>query len=353
MSEGEPVGASDPPDLSDIRIRLLRADESPRLGAAIRTVYGETYDSPWVYDAHDVGLRISDGRLVSCIAESVDGDLLCHTGLSFHSPRDLVGHAGQAVTLPAARGHHLFTATKMELVAIARTRGLLGMYSEATAAHPYSQMANVKIGAQETGFLLGWIPAAVSNDAAGSAASGRQSAALFYLRTNRGVDRPAFVPRRHRDVVHQTIVACQLHARLADPPAHRRLDRQSVLHTQVHDDHNVAIVTVTEPGADIAETVDELRSRLFEKGLAAFYVDLPLDRAGSAHVAEPLEAAGLSYAGVFPNSRRHGDVLRLQSLNGVVISAGDVSVASDHGRDLLDYVLADLGAAGHEVVGAG
>ena len=46
------------------------------------------------------------------------------------------------------------------------------MFSEATAAHPYSQRANIELGAHETGFLLGWIPASVDNDAAGGA-SGR------------------------------------------------------------------------------------------------------------------------------------------------------------------------------------
>ena len=43
------------------------------------------------------------------------------------------------------------------------------MFSEATAAHPYSQRANIELGAHETGFLLGWIPASVSNDAADGA----------------------------------------------------------------------------------------------------------------------------------------------------------------------------------------
>ena len=38
---------------------------------------------------------------------------------------------------------------------------MAGMYSEATAAHPYSQRANIELGAHETGFLLGWIPASV------------------------------------------------------------------------------------------------------------------------------------------------------------------------------------------------
>ncbi len=66
------------------------------------------------------------------------------------------------MTLPAARGQHLFTRTKQHLMDWARGRGLAGMYSEATAAHPYSQKANIELGAHETGFLLGWIPASVS-----------------------------------------------------------------------------------------------------------------------------------------------------------------------------------------------
>jgi hypothetical protein len=38
----------------------------------------------------------------------------------------------------------------------------------------------------------------------------------------------------------------------------------------------------------------------------------------------------------------YGDVLRMQSLHRARIAAGDVAVASDHGRELLDYVLGDL-----------
>ena len=76
------------------------------------------------------------------------------------------------MTLEAARGQHLFTRTKRVLMDWARERGLAGMYSEATAAHPYSQKANIELGAHETGFLLGWIPASVDNDAAAGAAGG-------------------------------------------------------------------------------------------------------------------------------------------------------------------------------------
>ena len=139
-------------------IRLLGPDEGAAVGGAIRAVYGETYDRRWVYDADEVSRRIADGRLVSCVAEDQGGSLLSHAGLSRSSPTDLVGEAGLAVTMPAARGHHLFTAVKSHLADWARAEGLCGMFSESTTAHPYSERANVDLGAHECGFLVGYPP---------------------------------------------------------------------------------------------------------------------------------------------------------------------------------------------------
>src|SRR6185503_17030837 len=109
---------------------------------------------------------------ISCVAETGDGELLCHEGMSLAEAGDRVGHSGQAVTMPVARGQHLFTRTKSYLMNWGREQGLAGRFSEATAAHPYSQRANIDLGAHETGFLLGWIPATVANDARPSAAAG-------------------------------------------------------------------------------------------------------------------------------------------------------------------------------------
>ena len=50
-----------------------------------------------------------------------------------------------------------------------------------------------------------------------------------------------------------------------------------------------------------------------------------------------------SEAGVFPSALHPGEILRYQALrDGAEVSAADVSVAFDHGRELLDYVVADL-----------
>jgi hypothetical protein len=327
----------------DVTFRLLGPDEGGVLTEAIEAAYGTTYDVRWVYDEAEVCARLADRRYVSCVAESADGALLCHIGMSRAAPGDAVGHSGQAVTLPAARGQHLFTRTKRFLMDRAREAGLAGMFSEATAAHPYSQRANIELGAHETGFLLGWIPASVDNDAAPKAPRRRQSAAIFYAKLNDGHERRVYAPPRHHEIVGQTLTLCALRGTLSMPPSDAVLPERTELHVEVDADHNLALITVTAPGADLEAAIAAERHHLFHRRrLDAIYVDLPLEQPATALVGDDLERLGVSYAGVFPNRRTDGDVLRMQSLHRVRVKADDIAVASDHGRELLDYVLADL-----------
>ncbi len=115
------------------------------------------------------------------------------------------------------------------------------------------------------------------------------------------------------------------------------------LHVAVDADHNLALITVQVPGADLEVAVAAERHHLFHRaGLDAIYLDLPLEQPATALVADHLERLGVSYSGIFPNNRCNGDVLRMQSLHHARIEADDVAVASEHGRELLEYVLADL-----------
>ncbi len=330
-------------DEMDVNFRFLGPDEGSVLTAAIEAAYGHSYDVKWVYDEAEVAARLADGRYVSCVAESAEGELLCHEGMSLAAAGDAVAHSGQAVTLPVARGQHLFTRTKRHLMDWARGQGLAGMFSEATAAHPYSQRANIDLGAKETGFLLGWIPASVSNDAAAAAPRRRQSAALFYAKLNDGHERRVYAPERHHGIIGQTLELCGLRGNLAPPPVDAELAPCTELHVAIEPDHNLALITVHVPGADLEATIAAERRHLFHRlGLDAVYVDLPLQTPATALVADDLERLGVSYSGVFPNSRTDGDVLRMQSLHRVRVKADDIAVASDHGRELLDYVLEDI-----------
>ena len=212
---------------------------------------------------------------------------------------------------------------------------MLGMYSEATAAHPYSQAANLALGAHETGFLLGYIPSQVSYTAIKEDAHGRrQSVALFWLATN-----PRAAARRcTRRPGTATIVADDLRAQ------RRSTARSSTLGRG--------------PGARGRDAAHDHRARGPQRGhgrrrprsaptsspRSARCSAEQADRAGtsctsSSRSAIPATAAlpmavhdelGVFFGGIVPELR-DGDVLRLQWLNGVEADPSDVAVASDFG----------------------
>ncbi|GEM_PF-3430450 len=73
------------------------------------------------------------------------------------------------------------------------------------------------------------------------------------------------------------------------------------------------------------------------------YFDLPLDLPETEKVLnEQGSYLVFSFAGVFPVQLRHGDVLRLQTFSGVDLHTADIVTASDHGHELLEYILEDL-----------
>jgi hypothetical protein len=174
--------------------------------------------------------------------------------MSLAAAGDAVTHSGQAATMPAARGQHLFTRTKRFLMDWARDQGLAGMYSEATAAHPYSQRANLELGAHETGFLLGWIPASVSNNAAADQRPKRQSAALFYAKLNDGHQRQVYAAPRHQEIVGRTLELCELRGTLAEPPAELELPERTDIHVAIEADHTIE--TKSYPGHLRVEKID-------------------------------------------------------------------------------------------------
>lgn len=327
-----------------VQIEFLQPDDSEVLVDLVTAVYGNSYDADWVYQQDEIARRIEAGELISTVGRDEHGNPIGHVALMVEQGVASVVHAGVAVVTNAARGHHLFTRMKHFGAKWAETAGYFGIFSEATAAHPYSQKANIDLGAAETGFLLGWIPNSVSNNAATNRVAHRESVALFYLKTNDGPERPLFAPARHRDVINDIIGATGIHGHVAIANAKTPVPATSEIAVHAKEDHNLAIITVLEPGSDILEVLTAARDELVNvDGRDAVYADFPLERPTTELVLDACdEELMFGFAGIFPNQHVGGDVMRMQSLHNVDIRAEDIATASQHGEDLLAYVVADL-----------
>ena len=329
------------PSEPGVEVRSLTPEGADGFTRLVRRCYGDSYDAAWVYDPALVADRLHAGTLQSTVGVATDGELVAHLGLVRTRPDDDVAEAGQAVVDPEYRGRHLFTVLKQRAAARARRAGLLGLFSEATAAHPYSQRANVALGAVETGVLLGYIPASVEYRAI-DARVHRQSVVLYYLKTNDGHDRPVYPPARDREMVTRIVVNAGLRGRVADAPGDASRPARSDLHVEDRVDHNHCIVTARTVGDDLLDAVASARDAALARAIACVYVDLPLADPGTQLQGGGVRDMGFAFGGIFPNRHHDCDALRYQYLDGLELDVSDIELASDHGRELLDYITSSV-----------
>jgi GNAT superfamily N-acetyltransferase len=277
----------------------------------------------------------------SCIVVTPEGEFVGHLALTLESSNSPVAEAGQAVVDPRYRGHQLFEKMKTFLAERAKEWGMYGLYSEATAVHPYSQKGNLHLGAKETGYLLGYIPASVSYKEIGEDKEGRRgSVALFYMRVNTEPKRDAYPPVAYREGAQQVIEHNGLRRSIKNA-SDVELSNSSRVSVNVRQDHNLAFLRVEVPGADLEELIRSRLRELCVHRVDCIYLDLPLSHPATAQAGAGLRDLGYFFGGIIPEAHGGdigGDVLRLQYLNNIEVKPGDIHTASDFGGELLGLI---------------
>jgi serine/threonine-protein kinase RsbW len=322
---------------TQLEIRVMRPEESFELARCVYRSYGYSYDWDYVYYPDRIRELQESGLMRSCVAVTAEGEFVGHLAVRVEHPDSPVGEAGQAVVDPRFRGHHLFPRMKTFLAEQSKNAGMYGLFSEATAVHPYSQRGNLDLGARETGFLLGYIPASVSYKEIGEEREGRRgSVALFYMRTNPEPARAIYPPAVYREAVRRIVEHNGLH-RTEEDGSDAEMPPSSRMSVDVRRDHNLALLRVEEPGADLQQLVRVRLRELCLHRVDCVYIDLPLSHPAVQNAGAHLNDLGFFFGGIVPELR-NGDVLRLQYLNEVDIRPEDIRTGSDFGQDLVKRI---------------
>jgi len=133
--------------------------------------------------------------------------------------------------------------------------GLLGWYSEATVAHPYSHTGALATGAHETGFLLGYIPSSVAYTGIKENEAGRrQSVAVLWMFTDPLPARTLHVPPGHREIVGRIHANAGIERELA-LAVPSLPDRPTRITVEDRPDHNEATLVIKEVSRDASRSV--------------------------------------------------------------------------------------------------
>ena len=200
------VRAAPVPKDTPVEIRMMRPEESFELSRCVYRSFGYSYLWDFVYYPERMRALQQSGLMRSCVAVTRGNEFVGHLAVRLEHPDSSVGEAGQAVVDPRFRGHRLFERMMTFMAEHAEDWGLCGLYGEAIAVHPYSEKGFLHLGAKETGFLLGYVPASVSFKGIDDAREGRRgSVALFYMRINEEPERVVYPPDHYQDVIQRVV----------------------------------------------------------------------------------------------------------------------------------------------------
>lgn len=312
------------------------------------SVYGYSYLETVYFPERVKGL-IEKGLLRSYVAVTPEGEVVGHQGLKKEHASQRVANNCMGAVDPRFRGRRLFEALKDFAYADARRSGLVGLYGEVVTLHPYSQRANIAIGGRETGVLLAYVPQGFTfrnikdGDKAGLS---RQTTVLFYKALADAEPRMAYLPARHRAMIEKIYGWLGLERSCPHVGAEvlAGLPEQSRIEVDVASAFGMAAISVVAPGRDLTRRVHEQIEELKLSRVDVIHLDLPLAHPATQELVPQLEALGLFFSGIYPEKHDEGDLLRLQYLNNLRVDPTVIVTASERGKELLDYVLAEMKA---------
>jgi serine/threonine-protein kinase RsbW len=253
----------------------------------------------------------------------------------------MIGERGQAVVDPRYRGHGLLGKLVTASTTHFQDMGMYGTYSEGVTVHIYSQKTALSMGSRETGILMGFTPSTMLfKEINEQNRQTRQAAVLFYTRCNEEPWRDVYPPFHHQTIISRIYQKNSLKRNITNATEIKdevHIPPNSRVDVRIQTTASRAFMLIAQYGADLDELVKFRLHELCLNKIDCIYIDLPLSHPATPKFCASLEMLGFFFSGIIPEMSE-GDVLRLQYLNNVDTALEDIQIASDFGKELLEYV---------------
>ena len=331
----------------DYHFRTFRSGDELEIARQFYQSYGRTYPNPDLLYPERILAMNEQGLLHSIVAETGDGTIAGHYGIE-RPDLGVIGEAGLAVIDPAHRKHGLLTRMRSFLVDEARRLELLGLWSQPTAQHAYSQKMNIQFGSTLNGLSLGTTPAEVEwRGASGDNDSSRHSCFLYWYPLNDEESIRCSVPESLMGVLGPLYEA-RGRAHRFDGAINQPVGSTETGTCNLHGAFN----RTRRSGHIRVDRIDALTLPLVRQlvtNLVAFshaevvYLDLPITDESCAWLTEALHAEGFILCGIGPRFLSGEDALRLQRLL-VDVDPESLVVEGDLASGLAEHVFAEIRA---------
>ncbi|MGC4005140.1 MAG: hypothetical protein QM811_19305 [Pirellulales bacterium] len=297
------------PSTEQYRLRPFEARDALEVSRCIYEAYGHSYPNPDLFYPDRIIALNQAGRLRSLVAETVEGAIVGHYALE-RPELGPTAEAGQAVIHHAHRGRGLMQLMRKAVEDEGRRLGLLGIWSQPTARHPFSQKMNIAFGSVPCGLSLGTTPATtiLRGGVESQNPETRHSCFLYWHPFDVEAPLQASVPAALAPLIAE-LYATRKRGVTIDTALVRpnSVERIRTVHTIFERNRNVGRIWVERIDAETLPVMREALRVLSENaGAEAIYVDLPIDDPSCAFVATELLTDGLVPGGIGPRFLQRG-----------------------------------------------
>jgi anti-sigma regulatory factor (Ser/Thr protein kinase) len=297
---------------TEISYHVKRASsaDGEDISKLIYRTYGHSYYKDMMYYPKKIELSLEQKEKFAVICRTQNRIPVGYFAILFSTDSN-IGEAGEAVVAVKHRRKGLMKKMLQELVVISREKGLLGLFGEANAAHPFSQRANARFGFKTTALNLAMAPPFDITGVDPTLTSQPVSSVFEYLPLIKEDFVEAYIPAEYNSIITETYQ--NLGIRLITKEVHEDTFKSKTdFDIQIHYLSKFAIIVVKEFGPYFLDYLQQSMKDLKEQEMNTIYIDLPIHEPETMLLVEDLRRLKFLYGGIMPKYHSEQDYLRMQ-----------------------------------------
>ncbi|MBU2652149.1 MAG: ATP-binding protein [Bacteroidetes bacterium] len=325
-----------PPGSIQYTVRRMKPDEAIGVSRCAYSAYGYDYYHDDVYYPDRVRELNSQEKMLSYVAVSDEGEIIAHCALE-RPQLENIPELGMAFTQPRYRGQGCLNSFNIIIMEDSVKWGFHGLYVQCVTAHPFSQKAILKYNFRNTAILLSTLMERTYKGIELKKIQ-RESFAIMYYYLIKPERHIIYTPEQHREILRKIYDHLEVKPEFVLPVKGLQLPEEPTIISTTGDSKTLtAIIKIEKYGKDVMEVLyRNLRGACILKN-ETVYLFLKLDDPITAIMTKEFETMGFFFAGILPGENG-SDQLILQYLNNHTIDYDLLQVASETGKEILEYI---------------
>ena len=317
-------------------IRRMKPEEAIEVSKIAYSAYGYTYLNEDIYYPDRLRELNRRNDFISYVAVTDDDEIIAHNAFERREDRG-IPELGVAFTKPEYRGRGCLNKLITTLLEDAKKLEFIGVFAQGVTSHPFSQKSLMKFCFKDCAIFLSRFEE-MSFKKIEQNKLQRESVVVSFRYVNLPEKLVIYPPEHHLEMIAGLYnhIGFSPEIKTTDGKTAPKVDK-SVLSVKTNLNALTADITVKTYGKDILPEVLKVFKELCINRTETIYMKMKLNDPFTARYTAEFEKMGFFFSGILPRSEAR-DELILQYLNNYVIDYDQLKIASEKGKEILEYI---------------